>query len=62
VRRGVYKVVVEKTEGQGKLGRPRRKWENHIKINLMDIDCNVLFEDGDKRRSYVNSVMKMRLP
>ena len=33
-RRGVYRVSVGKTEGKGPLGRPRRRWENNIKIDL----------------------------
>jgi hypothetical protein len=61
-RSGAYKVFVEKTERQRTLGRPRRKWENNIKINLMDIDWNNLAEDGDKWRSPVNSVIEVLLP
>ena len=61
-RKGTYKVFVEKIEGKRTLGRPRRKWENNNKINLMDIDWNDLAEDGDKWRSPVNSVIKVHLP
>jgi hypothetical protein len=33
-RRGVYRVLVGKPEGKRPLGRPRRRWEDNIKINL----------------------------
>jgi hypothetical protein len=35
--RGVYRVLVETPEGRRQLGRPRRRWEDNIKMNLMDI-------------------------
>jgi hypothetical protein len=34
--RCVYKVLVEKPEGKRPLGRPRRKWEDNIKMDLRD--------------------------
>jgi hypothetical protein len=33
-RRGVYRVLVEKPESKKSLGRPRRRWEDNIKIDL----------------------------
>ena len=36
-RRGVYRVLVGKTEGKRLLGRPRRRWEDNIKVNLQEI-------------------------
>jgi len=35
--RGVYRVLVEKPEGKRPLGRPRRKWEDNIKMNLQEV-------------------------
>jgi hypothetical protein len=35
--RNVYKVLVGKPEGKRPLGRPRRRWENGIRMNLMEI-------------------------
>jgi hypothetical protein len=35
--RNVYKVLVGKTEGKGPLERPRRRWENGIKMDLREI-------------------------
>ena len=36
-RKGVYKVLVGKPEEKIPLGRPRRRWENNIKMNLQDV-------------------------
>jgi hypothetical protein len=33
-RRGAYRVLVEKSEGRRPLGRPRRRWEDNIKVDL----------------------------
>ena len=38
-RRGVYRVVVGKTEGKIPLGRPRRRWEDNIKMDLQEVGC-----------------------
>jgi hypothetical protein len=38
-RKGVYKVVVGKPEGQRPLGRPRHRWEDNIKIDLQAVGC-----------------------
>jgi hypothetical protein len=35
--RGVYRILVRRPEGKRPLGRPRRKWEDNIKMNLMEI-------------------------
>jgi len=36
-RRGVYRVLVGKSEGKRPLGRPRRRWENNIKMDLQEV-------------------------
>jgi len=38
-RRGVYRVLVGKPQGQRPLGRPRRRWEDNIKIHLQEVGC-----------------------
>jgi hypothetical protein len=38
-RRGVCRVLVEKSEGKSSLGRPRRRWENNIKLDLQEVGC-----------------------
>ena len=35
--RGVYRVLLEKPEGKRPLGRPRRRWEDNIKLDLQDV-------------------------
>jgi hypothetical protein len=37
VRRGVYSVSVGKSEGKRPLGRPRRRWEDNIKVDLQEV-------------------------
>jgi hypothetical protein len=37
--RGVYRVMVGKTEGRRSLGRPRRRWENNIRMDLREVGC-----------------------
>ena len=38
-RRGVYRVFVGKPEGQKSFGRPRRRWEDNIKMDLQEVGC-----------------------
>jgi hypothetical protein len=37
--RGVYRILVGKPEGKRPLGRPRRRWEDNIKMDLQDVGC-----------------------
>jgi hypothetical protein len=37
--RGVYRVLVGKPKGKKPLGRPRRRWENNVKIDLKKLGC-----------------------
>ena len=45
-RRGVYRVLVGKTEGKIPLGRPRRRWEDNIKINTQEVRCGIMDRAG----------------
>jgi hypothetical protein len=38
-RRGVYRVLVGKPEGKRPLGRPRRRWDDDIKMDLQEVGC-----------------------
>jgi hypothetical protein len=38
-RRGVYRVLVRKPEGKRALGRPRRRWEDNIKMDVQEVVC-----------------------
>ena len=67
-RRVAYRVLVEKLEGKGPLGRPRRRWEDNIKMYLQEMgwgegtDWIDLAQDRDRRRPFVNAVMNFRVP
>jgi len=66
-RRGVYSVLVGKPEGKRPLGRPRRRWEGNIKIDLREVGCGdmgwiYLFQDRDRWRALVKAVMNIRVP
>ena len=66
-RRGVYRVLVEKPEGKRPLGRPRRRWEDNVKMDLQEVgfggvDWIELAEDRDRWRALVTAVMNLRVP
>jgi hypothetical protein len=65
--RGVYRVLVRKPQGKIPLGRPRRRWEDNIKMDLREKGCGgtdwiELAEDRDRWRAFVNAVMNLRFP
>jgi len=65
--RGVYRVLVWKLEGKRPLGRPRRRWEDNIKMDLQQEGCGSidwieLAEHRDRWRTLVNAVMNLRVP
>ena len=65
--RAVYRVLVGKPEGKRPVGRPRRRWEDNIKINLQEVggscgDLMELAQDRDRWRALVSTVMNLRVP
>ena len=65
--RGVHKVLVGKPEGKRPLGRPRRRWEDNIKMDLQEVrggcgDWIELAQDRDTWRALVSTVMNFRVP
>jgi hypothetical protein len=65
--KGVYGVLAGKPEGKRPLGRPRRRWEDNIKMDLQevccwDVDWIELAQDRDSWRALVNEVMNLRVP
>ena len=56
--RGALKVAVRKPEGKRPLGKPRRRWEDNIEIDVKEIvsgsvDLIALVQDKKKRRTVV---------
>jgi hypothetical protein len=66
-KRNVYRLLVGKPEGKRPLRRPRRRWMDNIKLDLLEIGLNVVYwiglaQDRHRWRALVNSVMKLRVP
>ena len=56
-----------KPEGKRPLGRPRRRWEDNIKMDLKEVGCGgvdwiELAQDRDRWRALVKAVMNLRVP
>jgi len=65
--RGVYRVLVEKPEGRRPLGRPRRRWDDNIKMDLQEVgggcgDWTELPQYRDRWRAVVSTVMNLQVP
>jgi hypothetical protein len=65
--RGVRRLLVGKPAGKRPLGRPRRSWEDNIKMDLQEIgrghgDWMELAEDRDSFRALVGTVRDFRVP
>jgi hypothetical protein len=64
--RGVYRVLIGRSEVKRPVGRPRRRWENNIKMDLREIVIDVanwirLAQDRVQRRAFVYTAMNLRV-
>jgi hypothetical protein len=65
--KGVYRVLIGRPEGKRPLGRPRRRWEDNIKMDLREIRVDganwiQVAQDRVQWRTCVNTVMNLRVP
>ncbi|KAJ4448380.1 hypothetical protein ANN_10396 [Periplaneta americana] len=65
--RNAYRVLVGRPEGKRPLGRPRRRWEDNIKMDLREVGYDDrewinLAQDRDQWRAYVRAAMNLRVP
>jgi hypothetical protein len=65
--RGVYRVLVERSEGKRPLEMPRRRWEDNIKMDLRETGIHganwiQLAQDRVQWRAFVNTVMNLQVP
>jgi hypothetical protein len=65
-KRGACRILMWRPEGRRPLGRPRRKWEDNIKMDLQEMgwgmDWVELAQDTDRWRAVVKAVMNLRVP
>jgi hypothetical protein len=65
-KRNAYRILVGKLEGKKPLGRPRRRWEDNIKMDLREIgwggmDLINLAQGRDQWKALVNTVMNLQV-
>jgi hypothetical protein len=65
--RSVYRVLVGRPKGKRPPGRPRRRWEDNIKLDLREVGIDGanwirLAQDRFQWRAFVNTVMNFRVP
>jgi hypothetical protein len=64
--KGEYRVFIRRPEGKRPLGRPRRRWEDNIKMDLQEVGWSMdwidLAQDRDRCWALANAVMNLRVP
>ena len=63
----MYRVLMGRPEGKRPLGRPRRRWEDNIKVDLQEVGCGSmdwieLARDRDRLRTLVTAIVNLRVP
>jgi hypothetical protein len=65
-KKGIYRILVGRSQGRRPFGRPRRRWEGNIKRDLQEVgwgmDWIELAEDRERSRALVNAVMNLQIP
>jgi hypothetical protein len=66
-KKNAYRLLVGKPEGRRPLGRPRRRWLDNIRMDLVevgwdDVDWIGLAQDRDRWRALVSSILNLRVP
>jgi hypothetical protein len=64
--RDAYRILVGTSDGRRPLGRPKRRWEDNIKMDLQEwnggMDWIAMAQDRDRWWALVNAVMNLRVP
>jgi hypothetical protein len=65
--KNAYRVLMGKPEGKGRLGRPRRRWDDNFRMDIREIGWGRmvwihLTQDRDQWRAPVNTVVNLRVP
>ena len=65
--RSAFKILTSISAGKRPLGRPRRKWEDNIRMDLKEIVINTInwddsAQDEDYWRAFVNAALNLRVP
>ena len=65
--RGVYRVLVGKSEGRRRLGRSRHTWVDNIRMDIQEVWCGYVdwigvAQDRDRWRTLVTAVMNLQVP
>jgi hypothetical protein len=66
-RRGTYRVLMRKPEGKIRRGRPRRRLDDNIKMDLQEVGCGSMYwielgQNRERWRTLVNTVRNLQVP